>query len=213
MSVLIFANGQLTVGEWVFEALAKATIVLAADGGANHLYALGIIPDTVIGDQDSLLKPIAEWLSKMAVPRIQHPPEKDETDLELAIQYAVDNYDDEIVILGALGGRADHMLANMMLLTHPSWRDRSIKLLTHSETIGLCTSSYTIDGTVGDLVSLIPVGGDVTVKATSGLKWELRESVLTFGFPRGISNVMTAPVAEIAIKEGALIVVHIPPLP
>ena len=89
MPLLIFANGEMEEVEWVRPYLTQATAVWAADGGSKHLKRLGRLPDRVIGDMDSLPPEVQAWLTAGQVPFNQHPPAKDETDLELALLLAV----------------------------------------------------------------------------------------------------------------------------
>lgn len=209
MTVLIFANGIIEDVEWVRPYLADATAVIAADGGTKHLYSLNYAPDIIIGDQDSLTETHRQWLEQSGIQFTTYPTAKDETDLELALLYAVEKFDDEILLFGTLGGRLDHMLANILLLTHPRLNGRSIKLLTANETAWIVSDKTTVHGTVGDTVSLIPLGGDVHIKATTGLQWPLNNDVLAFGLARGISNLLIHPTATLELHSGTLLCIHL----
>lgn len=198
------------MGEWIRPYLQQATTVLAADGGTRHLHQLGRLPDRVIGDLDSLHDELHRWLLDGQVPVQQFPAAKDETDLELALIYAAETYTDEIQLFGVLGGRLDQTLANILLLTHPVLAGRDVKLITANETAWLVTASTKVRGRAGDTVSLIPLGGDVNMRHTTGLQWSLQNERLTFGLARGISNVMTADLAAVAIDDGILLCIHTP---
>ena len=143
---------------------------------------------------------------------MEHPPAKDETDLELALLLAAERYDDEIWLFGALGGQLDQMLANIILLANPPLDARRIVLVTENERAWLVNGRTTIHGAAGDTVSLIPLGGDVQIEATTGLQWPLVDETLAFGPARGVSNVMTAVVAEVVLGEGdgRLLCIHSP---
>lgn len=209
MSVLIFANGEVGAVEWIRPYLAEATAVIAADGGSRHLMALNYSPDIVVGDMDSLSPAVHDWLETAAVPRQTHPAAKDETDLELALLYAIDHYDaDDLLLFGVLGGRLDQTLANILLLAHPALADRRVTLVTERERAWLVRGTTEIRGAVGDIVSLIPLGGDVHLKETQGLQWPLNDDTLSFGPARGVSNVMTAPLATVALHSGVLLCIH-----
>ena len=129
MAVLIFANGNIAGPAWIKPALANATAVIAADGGSRHLYALDVRPNLVIGDLDSTPPTVLQWLADGSVPTLQHPAAKDETDLELALLYAIHHFNDPIRVYGALGGRLDHELANILLLAHPALDSRDVRLI------------------------------------------------------------------------------------
>jgi len=207
MSVLIFANGELDEVAWIRPYLAQATAVIAADGGARYVQRLGRPPDVIIGDLDSLPEELREV--DTAVTRIiAHSVDKDETDLELALLYAVAHYAGDLLIFGAFGGRVDQTLANILLLAHPALAGRRVELINGRERAWLVTSQTALRGAVGDRVSLIPLGGDARVRETRGLRWSLTDQTLAFGPARGISNVMTAPEAFISLAAGRVLCIH-----
>lgn len=208
MTVLIFANGDMVASDWVSPYLAQATVLIAADGGARHLLAVGQRPDIVIGDLDSFTEALQEEMQATETRFLTHPAAKDETDLELALLYATANFEDDILIFGAVGGRLDQTLANMLFLVHPRLRNRHIRFLTEHQQIWLVHDITEIRGRRGDLVSLIPLQGDVHVEATSGLRWSLMDEVLTSGPARGLSNVMIDDVATVKVRSGFLLCVH-----
>ena len=210
MTTLIFANGELDIGDWIRPFFGEETAVIAADGGTKHLHKLGMLPDLVIGDLDSFDDELRQWLAEGQVSIQQHPAAKDETDLELALVYAANNYPGDIYLFGVLGGRLDQTLANILLLTHPILAERNVKLVTANETAWLITQSTEIAGQPGDTVSLVPLGGDVFMQQTIGLEWLLENEWLKFGLARGISNVMTANRATVSISEGTLLCIHTP---
>ncbi|MCP4423656.1 MAG: thiamine diphosphokinase [Chloroflexi bacterium] len=202
MAVLVFANGVIEDVGWIRPYLSAATVIIAADGGTRHLLALNRLPDAVIGDMDSLTDEVRAWLAGTAVQFNPHPAAKDETDLELALLYAVSHYDEEIWLFGALGGRLDQTLANILLLAHPALAKRPITLFSPHERAWLVTDKTEIRGQIGDVVSLIPLGGDAHVRATTGLQWPLRDERLAFGLARGVSNVMVEDAATVWVRDG-----------
>ncbi len=208
VAVLIFANGDIEEIEWIRPYLAASTAVIAADGGSRHLLRLGHLPDVVIGDLDSLPQEAQDWLEAGGVEIYVYPRDKNETDLELALLYAIFHYESDIQILGAMGGRLDQTLANIMLLAHPALVDRHIELVTHHQQAWLVTERTEIRGEVGDKVSFIPIGGDVLVKETSGLRWPLSNETISVGPALGISNAMIEPVASIVVGSGTLLCIH-----
>ena len=208
MALLIFANGVLDEVAWLRPYLAQATAVWAADGGSRHLFRLNHLPDKVIGDMDSLETAVRDWVLAANIPFIQHPAEKDETDLELALLLAAEQDAAEIWLFGLLGGRLDQMMANILLLSHPALRDKRVKLITPNEHAWLVRSHSEIVGQVGDLVSLIPLAGDAQIGSTSGLAWPLQDETLAFGLARGVSNRLTATKATISVNSGLLLCIH-----
>ena len=210
--ILLFANGVLDDTGWVGPYLARAAAVIAADGGLRHLLPLGHRPDALIGDLDSL--PAGVVAEEAAGRVIRHPRDKDETDLELALLYAVAQYPGhEVLILGGFGGRLDHMLANILVLAHPRLLGQPIRFVDDRESAWLLTAdalgATTIRGAPGDIVSLLPLGGPAHVLATTGLRWPLHNETLLFGPARGVSNEMTAAEATVRVGAGVVVCVHV----
>jgi thiamine pyrophosphokinase len=210
--VVVVANGDLTEGEWLRPYLQQATAIVAVDGGLSHLQRLGITPDYLIGDLDSLTAAQKTAVTEANIQQISYSPQKDETDLELALLFACEQFPDaEIIVAGGFGGRLDQTLANLLLLAHPDLQNHPIRLLTRYQRAWLLTPAASpahIEGKIGDLVSLLPLGGDVTISKTDGLEWSLHEEKLTFGPARGVSNRLTAVSATVAISSGHLLIVH-----
>jgi thiamine pyrophosphokinase len=208
-AVLIFANGEMATIEWVSPFLAEARAVIAADGGAQHLIALDRLPDLLIGDLDSIPPEVARRLEEGGTKIVSHNRAKEETDLELALQYAVAHYADApILIFATLGGRLDQAIANILLLAHPALHGRTVQIVEPDQRAWLIESETQIQGQPGDTISLIALGGDVLVARTSGLRWPLRRESLLFGPARGISNEMTSDVATVILESGRLLCVH-----
>jgi thiamine pyrophosphokinase len=186
--------------------------IIGADGGAASAVAWGLAPQTVIGDMDSLPAVDRAALAARGCQFIEHPRAKDETDLELALTYAAQEGAQEIIVLGALGGRLDHTLANVLLLTLPKLEGISIRIADGREEALLVRGGEAVrlQGSPGDLVSLLPLGGDARGITTRGLAWGLQGDTLRFGFSRGVSNEQTSPEARIEVEDGCLLIVHGP---
>jgi len=205
VKALIVANGELEEGGWWRTQVADATWIIAADGGASNALRVGLMPQIVIGDLDSLDEELLTHLQAHGSRLMQHSSRKDETDTELALKYAVELGATEIYILGALGGRLDHALANILSLAMPELADAETYIVTRHCVISLIRHEARFEGQVGDILSLLPVGGDVTGITTEGLEYPLHGDTLRFGPARGISNVLTAPVARVRIGGGLLL--------
>jgi thiamine pyrophosphokinase len=212
MRAVIIAGGQ-TEGEGWQRWVRADDWIIGADGGAARALAWGLVPDLVIGDMDSLPESARSCLEARGCRFVEHPRAKDQTDLELALQFAVEEGAREIVVMGALGGRIDHTLANVLLLALPSLTGVSIRLAEGEQEALLARSGETIrlEGAPGELVSLLPLGGDAHGISTQGLAWALHGDTLHFGSSRGVSNEMTSTEARVQVGEGRLLVVHAPP--
>ncbi|MCY4145788.1 MAG: thiamine diphosphokinase [Chloroflexi bacterium] len=210
-SALLFANGILRPGEAVRRVLAtqSSSTIVCADGGALHARALGLQPQFIIGDMDSLSAADARAFEAAGAQIIQHPPEKDETDLELALRFCQEMGAKAVTILGGLGGRFDQTLANILLLTLPALASMRIELVDGAQTIRLLSAGvHKIAGAAGDTVSLVPLRGAATGITTRGLQYALRSETLLLGPARGISNVMLAAEAEVELGGGLLLLTH-----
>jgi thiamine pyrophosphokinase len=206
---VIFANGELTNLAAARQALRPDDYLIASDGGAHHCRTLGLYPQVVIGDFDSLTPEELKALQDAGSQIIKYPVRKDQTDLELALAYAIKQKADDIFILGALGGRWDQTLANLLLLAHPALNSACIHVLDGTQHIYLIQKETTIEGQPGDTVSLIPVQGDAWGITTQGLEYPLTNGTLPFGSTLGISNVLVGNQATVEVREGMVICVVI----
>jgi len=209
MRAIIIANGQIHDSDLHRSLAAPTDLVICADGGASNALALGLQPQVVVGDLDSLDESLHSRLEKMHCQFIVHPACKDETDLELALYYAIEHGVDEILILGALGGRIDQTLANVQLLALPELRSVKARILDGRQEISLIRDAALIEGQVGDTVSLLPLTEEVTGIYTEGLEYALENATLYLGPSRGISNVLTSSQARVRIGRGLLLAVVI----
>ncbi|OIN95362.1 MAG: thiamine diphosphokinase [Anaerolineae bacterium CG1_02_58_13] len=213
---IIFANGILPDLAAARRLIRPDDLILAADGGTRHALDLGLTPSIVIGDLDSISDEERRKMKEDGVRLIQHPRDKNETDLELALDYAIQNGQRKIVIVAALGGRLDQTLGNLALLTDPRHKPAlsevegslDTRLDDGVEQTFFCRDRSEVEGRRGDLVSLIPWGGEVRGVRTQGLRWQLSDEVLLPHKTRGISNEMTGEVANIQIQSGLLLIVH-----
>jgi len=206
--ILIFANGDLPDLEKARALIRTDDFILCADGGTRHALALGLTPDLVIGDMDSVTTDEFSQLKKPNVAIELFPRDKDETDLELAIRHALEKKPQAILIVAALGGRLDQTLGNISLLSDPRLSTLDCRLDDGLEEVLFCRDQSTVEGRSGDLVSLIPWREKVKGVQTKNLKWPLRGEILYPEKTRGISNEMTGNVAEVSIASGLLLIIH-----
>jgi len=212
MQAVIVANGEMHIPPHISSLLQVSTLIIAADGGVNKCKLLGIDPHIIIGDLDSIHPGELYAYRAKGIELIQYPPRKDETDLELALHYALNRGIKDIVILGGLGARWDMSIANILLLAHPGFDQLNIRLLDGSQELMLIRPGVklTLPSVKGDTVSLIPLAGDALGITTYGLEYPLNNSDLKFGASRGVSNVAVLEPVEITLQGGLLfcIVTH-----
>jgi len=199
---IIFANGPLPDLAGARRSLAPTDRLIAADGGLRHLRALGLTPHLLVGDLDSVTPADAAAVAAAGAQVEQHPARKDETDLELALRRACADGAQDVLIFGALGGRWDQTLANLLLLAHPDYRTVRLRLLDGPQQIYLVQGTTIIEGQPGDTVSLVPLSGDARGVTTTGLEYPLAEGTLPFGGTLGISNVLVASEATVTVGRG-----------
>jgi len=205
---IIFINGDLPNLNAARTIIQDDDFIIAADGGTRHALALGLLPSVVIGDLDSLDSANHRVLEENSVEIIQYPQDKDETDLELALAYAIDAGYKQIRLLAALGGRLDQTLGNLSLLTDESLAALDVRADDGTEEVFFARNQAQIHGCIGEIISLIPWGGDVKILRTKGLRWSLQNETLYADKTRGISNEMIADVAQIQIESGLLLIIH-----
>jgi thiamine pyrophosphokinase len=162
----------------------------------------------VVGDLDSLHTVLRQRLSAAGCLFEVYPAHKDETDFELALRYAVQQGAEQMWVLGALGGRLDQTLANILLLALPLLEDVEVSIVEGHQTAWLVRGESEIPGQPGDTLSLIPLGGDAHGVKTEGLEYPLDDQVLPFSLTLGISNVLTGRRARVSVRQGALLAVH-----
>ena len=208
MRTIIFANGVLKNHRALARTFRPDDLFIAADGGLHHFRALGMFPDVLIGDLDSVTAEDLKTLSAQGVEVIRHPARKDETDLELALLYAVERGATEILVFGALGARWDMTLGNILLLAHPRLRVANIRLVDGNQEVRLLFGgeTLTLTGRPGDTVSLLPLGEDAEGVTFQGLEYGLENGRLKFGLTRGLSNVLETSPARITLQKGLLCV-------
>ncbi|HET8778064.1 MAG TPA: thiamine diphosphokinase [Candidatus Limnocylindria bacterium] len=207
MKVAVVASGDLDPADAT--ALDGADRVIAADGGAASLERFGRRPDLLIGDLDSTEPSLVERLIEAGVTVERHPADKEASDTELALLAATQLGADEIVVLGAIGGaRLDHELANLLLLADPALRGRAVRVVHAGNTVRVVhpDQPLALDGRIGDLVTLLPIGGEATGVTTAGLRWPLDAATLQMGRSRGLSNEIVMTPASVRLESGLLLV-------
>ena len=206
--LIIFANGLVPNLDSARHLIRPGDVLYAADGGTRHVLALGLIPSVVIGDLDSLKPEERELLEARGVEIQQYPRDKDQTDLELALEHAIQAGYREILIAGALGGRLDQTLGNLALLSDPRLVKYNIRFDDGVEEAFFTRNRCEMRGRPGEVVSLIPWDGEVTGIFTTGLRWPLHGETLLPDRTRGISNEMVNEAAGLEIASGLLLCIH-----
>lgn len=190
--------------------LPMPALVVAADSGAAHAIELGLDVDMVVGDLDSIDLTLLARLEAQGTAVERHPVDKDFTDLELAIDVALREGADEVIVLGGHGGRVDQSAANLMVLSSPALAHVRVRALLDSAVISVVHGGreVSIEGAPGDVVTLLPMHGDAVGVCTTGLEYPLHGETLHAGTARGVSNVLLDRHATVAVEDGTLLVVR-----
>ncbi len=195
-SCLIFCAGPL--GLTHVEA-GPDDWIIAADGGLRHTQALGLTPDVILGDFDSLgFVPAGSQV---------FPVEKDDTDSMLALRHALDRGFREIYLYGGLDGRRlDHTVANFQALQFAADRGATAYLLGEAYCVTvLKNEALTFPATARGVLSLFCMGPDATGVTLNNLQYPLENATLTSGFPLGVSNHFIGKECVISVKNGSLL--------
>lgn len=205
---IIFANGKLPELDAARGLVQPGDLLIAADGGLRNAHLLGFTPELIIGDMDSTAREDLGRAKDQGAALDLFPRDKEETDLELALHAALDQGSDFIRIVGGLGGRTDQAIANLLLLADPALREVDIRLDDGVEEACIIRERGVIQGSPGDIVSLLPLEAPAEGVRTEGLRFPLDSETLLPFHTRGISNEMTGASASVSLAKGALICIH-----
>ena len=179
--------------------IPDGALTIAADGGLSHTKALGIQPDVILGDFDSL----------GYVPEDSRvfPVEKDDTDAMLAVRLGLDRGCDEFLLYGAMDGpRLDHTIANFQTLAFLA-QHNARGWLIGKDYIATVASRETLSFAPNctGILSCFCLGADITDLTLEGLHYPLKHGTLTAAFPLGVSNHFVGEAARITVGDGLLL--------
>jgi thiamine pyrophosphokinase len=203
-TVVVFSGGEPLPATLAGEITDEAYLI-AADSGLDTALSWGYDVDLVVGDLDSVS---AEALAASSAPIERHSPDKDATDLDLALEAALRLDPDRIVVIGGQGGRFDHLLGTVLLLTSDRWAGVDLEWVAGGGRVRVVRAGVTLHGAPGALLTLLAVGGPATGVTTSGLHWDLTDATLQPGSTRGVSNVFIGPVANVRLTAGLLLAIQ-----
>lgn len=214
--LVIFAGGEVSDYQWLKAQIKDTDYIICADGGTRHAQALNLSPHLIIGDMDSISGELLKYYQQSGTEIKHYPREKDEVDTELAIIEAVKLGHKEMLLVGATGGRLDHTLANIHLISKAAEQGVKVTMVDQYHRLYLATPELPayINGTAGDIISLIPVTELVIGVNSQGLKWDLNNRTYRLGNPFGVSNELISSTAWVRVQQGLLLVVEVynPPI-
>lgn len=205
----IFSNGSYLKCEILKRYLPDNPWIICADGGGDYLDELGLTPQVVIGDFDSISACVLEKFRRAGAEIVAFPKEKDYTDTQLAINWAVEHGATEITICNGLGDRFDHSLANVHLLVDLLSKGIKGQILGQNHRLFIVCGKMELQGEIGQEISFLPLTPQVTGITLHGFRYPLDEATLSLGNSIGVSNVFNQPLAHVKVREGLLLAVLI----
>lgn len=206
MIVYVVAGGA-DVESNALADFAPADLTIAADSGADLAEGLGLKVDILIGDLDSISEAGHERAKTLGTEIRAYPRAKDATDLELAMDAAIEARATEILVIGGSGGRLDHHLANVGLLASRKFAAAKVTWTTGPVRAYVVRGTRHVPTVPGQIVSIIPTGGTARGVHLRGLRWPLAGAKMRAGTTRGLSNEATGAEAAITVSDGTLLVV------
>jgi thiamine pyrophosphokinase len=209
MRGLIVAGGPVDLDQLRRELAAAPDLVIAADSGGKRLLEVGGCPEILVGDLDSLPPESVRQIAAAGKIIRRYPAQKDQTDLQLALDLACQSGLTAVTIMGGVGGRRlDHTLANIGLLQYARAAGLDAKLIDVDRELQLAGAApITLAARPGWAVSLLPLSTEVSGVTTYGLRYPLRDETLYLGATRGVHNQFTAAEAAVSAVTGILLVV------
>ena len=209
--VLVVAGGPPPATahhDWIHASIGEPDRIVAADSGFDNALALGLNVTVLVGDLDSISGTGLEHARAHDVAIHEFPPDKDFTDLELAIETALDLGATHITVLDSGAGRFDHVMSNVLLMTSDRWAALESLRAIVSDCVLTISRSGTVFvyGAPGDTVTLLAATEKVDGITTTNLEYPLANDQLTYGQTRGVSNVITASPATVSHSTGVLLI-------
>lgn len=207
MHIVIVTNGEIENIRTLDKHIFESDFVICVDGATRYLKEIDMVPNLLVGDLDSISLDDMEWVKSKGVKLRKFPKEKDKTDTELAIDFALEHSPTMITLIGAIGSRVDHSMGNIFLLKKILDENILGRIVGENLEIYLTEDNLSIEGELGDILSLIPLSKSVEGVTIDGLIYPLNDAELSLGSTWGISNEFERPIANISIKKGLLLVI------
>ena len=188
--------------------LPAATSVVAADGGLLRALDLGLHVDVVVGDLDSVTPEALAAAEDAGARIVRHPVAKDATDLELALDEAVALGASRVVLVASAEGRLDHLLGSLLLLAAERYAALELDALVGNALVHVVRGQRRLEGSAGELLTLLPLGGPAIGVTTEGLEYPLAGETLEPGTTRGVSNVFLTGLATVRVRSGTVLAIR-----
>lgn len=206
MKALVVLHGNITDLSLLKKIGDESDFVLCADGGTDYCIKASLTPDLIIGDLDSISSETLNLVTKNNIPLERFPVKKDKTDSELCIDYLIQKGAQDITLVGAIGSRMDHTLANIFLLVKMRENGVEGKIVNSNNTIYLVTDGLELDSAKGNFISIIPIGLSDAIVTLEGFEYNLNKAEIEFSSTYGISNRIIEDKGHISIHQGQCLV-------
>lgn len=205
----IFVGGD-SPHPFVAPVAQRCNLVVAADSGWVNAQSVGITPHILVGDFDSISAAELEAAKASTAQLIEYPSEKDFTDAELAIEQVLHSSSTSLLFISGGGDRLDHILSLTHALADIRLHTTKVCAIVGDTRIDFVTSDQplTTTGEFGQIVSVLPIGGDVSGVTSTGLRWALHNDILSATSSRGVSNVITEAQFSVSVSTGTLLVMQ-----
>lgn len=206
MKALIVLSGNITNLNILRQLGRECDFILSADGGTNYCIKASVMPNAVIGDLDSISREVLDIVYEKNIPVEKFPVKKDRTDSELAIDYLIQKEFKDITLIGAIGSRMDHTLANLLLLNKLHGKGIKGKIVAENNIIYLVDNELIVNKEEDFYLSVIPITNSGTLISLKGFEYELDNIRIGFGSTRGISNKIVKDKGIIKVHEGKCLI-------
>lgn len=218
MRAIIIANGDIPDTSILHEHIFFDDIIICCDGGLNYVFAEGITPHYVLGDLDSAYTHIINFYkSNNNIKFIEYNIQKDETDLELCIDFVASLGVEDVIIFGGIGTRFDHSLTNVNLLIKAINSNLKACIINENNIISVIDKNTDfnknyinyVNININQNISLIPLSTEVTGVTTKGLYYSLENHTMKIGHSLGVSNIILEDInnINISISSGYLLII------
>lgn len=208
MKGIVISSGSIENYDLLKKHIKDNQFILCADGGVRHIMRIGAIPNSVIGDFDSIDEKSVEFIKENNIPVLKYPVEKDETDTELALMHLINIGCNEITLVGVTGCRLDHTLANIYLLRKLLLQNIKGKIVDDNNTIYLINDYLKLEKRENYYVSIIPISNEGVIVTLKGFYYPLDDKLIEFNSTLGISNRIIDKFGEIKIIRGEALIIE-----
>lgn len=201
---ILFLHGEYLPEDFpAYRKLIDGAVTIAVDGGLSFFIDNNLTPDILLGDFDTYPSAPGEYSGRAEV--IRHPSAKDKSDGQLALELAIERGASEIRLCGFSGGETDHIVGNLLLMTHPGANSVNLTAWRPGEEARFARDTQiSLDGHPGDILSIVPLDPQVELTLT-GFEYSLDGKKISRGSTLPIRNVFAREQATVAIRGAALI--------